>query len=123
MEAKMLKKLTGVVMFVTLLAWTAAAQDAKTVISNASKAMGADNLKTVEFTATGSEFAFGQAMNPASPWPGFESKTYTRTINFEMPAWHIERVLAPIAPSRKGGGLPPAANQNFVIGPNTNWVQ
>ena len=119
----MSRKLIIVVMFAALFSWAAAAQDAKTVISNASKAMGADNLKTLEFTATGWEYAFGQAVNPSSPWPGFESKTYTRTINFEMPAWHIERALAPIATSRRGGGLPPAASQNFVIGPNTNWAQ
>jgi glyoxylase-like metal-dependent hydrolase (beta-lactamase superfamily II) len=119
----MFKKFIGVVVVVTLFSWAAAAQDAKTVIRNASKAMGADSLKTVEFTATGWEYAFGQAVNPGSPWPGFESKTYTRTINFEMPAWHIERVLAPVSPSRRGGGLPPAASQNFVIGPNMNWAQ
>jgi hypothetical protein len=119
----MFNKLMGVVVLVTLFSWTALAQDAKTAISNASKAMGADDLKTVEFTATGWEYAFGQAVNPKSPWPGFESKTYTRTINFEIPAWHIERVLAPVSPSRRGGGLPPPPSQNFVINPNTNWAQ
>ena len=62
-------------------------------------------------------------MNPSSPWGGFESKTYTRTINFETPAWHIERVLAPVSPTRRGGGLPPAPSQNFVITANTNWGQ
>src|SRR5713101_8108410 len=119
----MFKKFMGVMVLVTFFSWTALAQDAKTAISNASKAMGADNLKTVEFTGTGWEYAFGQAVNPSSPWPGFESKTYTRTINFEMPAWHIERVHAPMSPSRRGGGLPPAPSQNFVINPNTNWAQ
>jgi hypothetical protein len=119
----MSKKIKGVVVLVTLFSWTALAQDAKTAISSASKAMGADNLKTVEFTGTGWEYAFGQAVNPSSPWGGFEDKTYTRTINFEMPAWHIDRVLAPISPTRRGGGLPPAPSQNFVIGPNTNVVQ
>ena len=105
------------------LSTIAAAQDAKTVISNASKAMGADNLRTVEFSGTGWEYAFGQAVNPSSPWGGFEDKTYTRTINFETPSWHIDRVLAPISPTRRGGGLPPAPSQNFVIGPNTNLAQ
>jgi glyoxylase-like metal-dependent hydrolase (beta-lactamase superfamily II) len=119
----MFKKFMSVVALATLYLWSAVAQDAKSVVSNASKAMGADNLKTLEFTATGWEYAFGQAVNPSSPWPGFESKTCTRTINFETPAWHIERVLAPISPSRRGGGLPPPATQNFVIGPNTNWAQ
>jgi glyoxylase-like metal-dependent hydrolase (beta-lactamase superfamily II) len=113
----------GLALILTVFVSMAAAQDARTVINNASKAMGADNLKTLQFTATGSEYAFGQAMNSKSPWPGFEDKNYTRTINFETPAWRVERVLAPIAPSRKGGGLPPAANQTFVINANTIWAQ
>ena len=63
----------------------ALAQDAKTVLGNASKAMGADNLKTIQYSGTATEFAFGQAVNPSSPWPGFADKSYTRTINYETP--------------------------------------
>jgi len=120
----MFKKLMGAVvilLLVTLFSWTAVAQDA-TAIGNALKAMGADNLRTVEFTATGWEYTFGQAVNPSSPWGGYEDKTYTRTINFETPSWHIDRVLAPIPPTRRGGGLPPAPSQTIFIDPNTNWA-
>src|SRR5579863_9889680 len=116
----MFKKLIGPVLLVTLVSRMAVAQDAA-AIANASKAMGADNLKSVEFTATGWEYTFGQAVNPASPWGGYEEKTYTRTINFDTPSWHIDRVLAPVPPNRRGGGLPPAASQSVVIGPNTPW--
>src|ERR1700693_3650570 len=108
----MFRSLMGAVTLMTLLSWTAVAQDS-TAIGNASKAMGADNLKTVEFTATGWEYTFGQAVNPKSPWGGYEDKTYTRTINFETPSWRIDRVLAPIPPTRRGGGLPPAPSQSF----------
>ena len=44
----MFRKCIGVAMLVTLFSWTVSAQDARTVINNASKAMGADNLKTLE---------------------------------------------------------------------------
>lgn len=116
----------GALLLATLLlaalSSTAVAQDLATAIANASKAMGADNLKTVEFTATGWEYTFGQAVNPKSPWGGFEEKTYTRTIDFETPSWHIDRVLAPIPPTRRGGGLPPAPSQTVFIDPGTNWA-
>ncbi len=117
----MYKNLIGIVALTAFFSCTGTAQDAAT-IANASKGMGADNLKSVEFTASGWEYTFGQAVNPASPWGGYEEKTYTRTINFETPSWHIDRVLAPIPPTRRGGGLPPAATQNVVIGPNTPWA-
>ena len=43
----MLKKLMAAAAFVALFSWGTAAQDARTVIGNASKAMGADKLKTI----------------------------------------------------------------------------
>ena len=47
-----------------VLGWTTSAQDASAVIGNASKAMGVDTLKTVQYSATGLDFALGQASNP-----------------------------------------------------------
>ena len=76
----------AVLAIVMLLSSAAIAQDAKTVIANASKAMGADNLKSIEYSGSGMDFAIGQAPNPSSPWPKFIDKTYTRVINFETPA-------------------------------------
>ena len=98
-------------------------QDAKTILGNVSKAMGAQNLKTLQYSGSATEFAFGQAVNPSAPWPGFAEKSYTRTISYEMPAWRVDRVLAPIPPDRRGGGLPPGPTQTVVIGANTPWAQ
>src|SRR5438105_2821616 len=108
-----LKKVAVSAMLVSLAAvmtWAppvAFGQDAKTVIANTSKAMGGDDLKTIQYSGTGTEFAFGQAVNPSSPWPGFADKSYTRTINYEMPAWRVDRMLGDIPADRRGGGLPP----------------
>jgi glyoxylase-like metal-dependent hydrolase (beta-lactamase superfamily II) len=110
----------------TAAAWATPAalgQNVKTILGNVSKAMGADSLKTLQYSGTATEFAFGQAVNPSSPWPGFAEKSYTRTIDYETPAWRVERVLAPIPPDRRGGGLPPGPAQSVVIGPTTSWAQ
>ena len=122
----MFKKSVTLVLLATAVAWAVPAalgQDAKTILSNASKAMGADNLKTVQYSGTATEFAFGQAVNPSSPWPGFTDTSYTRTINYESPAWRVDRVLAAIPSNRRGGGLPPGPTQTVVIGANTSWAQ
>ena len=50
-----LKKSVAFVMLAAMATWAAPAalrQDAKTVLSNASKAMGADNLKTIQYSGT-----------------------------------------------------------------------
>src|ERR1700680_5115116 len=114
-EVPMLRKSGAFVMLAVvaaLVTWNAPAalaQDAKTVLGNASKAMGADNVKTIQYSGTATEFAFGQAVNPSAAWPLFVEKSYARTINYETPGWRVEKVLADIPPDRKGGGLPPAA--------------
>ena len=59
----MFKKSLALFGLAMVLVWTASAQDAKAVISNASRAMGVDTLKTVQYSATGMDFALGQAPN------------------------------------------------------------
>jgi len=110
------------------LVWTATAQDAKAVIGNASRAMGVDALKTVQYSATGFDFALGQAPNPSSPWPKFINKSYTRMIDFETPASRVDRVRMQGENPPRGGGQQPVVgeqpqNQTFIVGANTPWVQ
>src|SRR6266540_4151614 len=69
-----------------------AADDAATVIGNASKALGVDTLKTVQYSATGFDFALGQAPNPSAPWPKFINKSYTRAVDFEKGMSRVDRI-------------------------------
>src|SRR5882672_6331503 len=124
----MFKKSLAVFGLFVVLVWTPSAQDAKAVIGNASRAMGVDALKTVQYSATGLDFALGQAPNPASPWPKFINKSYTRTINFGTPASRVERVRVQGENPPHGGGLQPIVgeqpqSQVIVVDANTPWVQ
>jgi glyoxylase-like metal-dependent hydrolase (beta-lactamase superfamily II) len=107
------------------LASTVFAQDAKTVIDNANKAMG--SLKTVEYSGSGVDFAIGQNVNPSAAWPKFIDKTYKRVMNFETPAYRMERIRTQGENPPRGGGQQPVVgeqnqNQTTVVGPNTPWV-
>jgi glyoxylase-like metal-dependent hydrolase (beta-lactamase superfamily II) len=119
----MFKKCMAAVALIALISFGAAAQDAKTVIANASKAIGADTLKTIQYSGSGTEHSFAQAYDATSGWPAFEVKTYTRTINLEMPAWQIQRVNGEQPADRRGGGNAGQANQVVIINPNTPWPQ
>jgi hypothetical protein len=59
------------------------AQDARTVLAGASKAMGAENLKTIQYSGMGSIGAIGQSKNPRSAWPLTRLKSYSREIALE----------------------------------------
>src|SRR5580704_5633810 len=84
----MLKKLFASVFLLclALLAVTVFAQDTKidtkTVLAAAEKAMGGADLKSIQYSGTGFTAALGQSVNPASPWPRFDLRAYTRTINY-----------------------------------------
>jgi glyoxylase-like metal-dependent hydrolase (beta-lactamase superfamily II) len=126
----MLKKFAVFLMLATVLIWAAPAaysQDAKTVLRNASKAMGADNLKSIQYSGTATEFFLGQAYEVKMPWPSLADKSYSRTVDYEIPGWRVDRVVADIPADRLGGGfgggIPPGPTQTVVIGPNTPWAQ
>jgi glyoxylase-like metal-dependent hydrolase (beta-lactamase superfamily II) len=113
----------------SLMACTAAlADDAQSVIGAASKELGVESLKSVQYSATGFDFAFGQAPRPGAPWPKFVDKSYVRTIDFQHPASQVNRVrVQGENPPRGGGGQPlvgeQSQTQTFVIGPDTPWNQ
>lgn len=117
-----------VVLIGLAVAPSAQGQDARSVVTAASRAMGVDALRTVEYTATGYDFAIGQSGAPGAPWPKFANPRYTRVVNFDTPASRVDRVRVQGEVPPYGGGLQPiqgeqAQSQTVVVGPNTPWVQ
>ena len=113
---------------VAVLSAPAAAQDAKSVVAGASKAMGVEALKNVQYSGSGFDFAIGQAPNPNLPWPKFIDETYTRAINFETPASKMDRGRLQGENPPHGGGQQPIIgvqpqNQTIIVNSGTPWVQ
>ena len=124
----MFKKSLAVFGLAVLFIWSISAQDAAAVISSASRAMGVDSLKTVQYSATGMDFTLGQAPTPGSAWPKFINKSYTRAINFETPASRVDRVRVQGENPPRGGGQQPVVGeqpqtQTIVVGADTPWAQ
>ena len=104
------------------------ALDAQTVVRDAAKAIGADTLKTVQYSASGFDYAVGQQANPNLPWPKFITKQYTRSIDFDTAGSRVERVRAQGEnPPRGGGGQPIAGEQKqtqiVYAKPDSQWTQ
>ena len=107
----MLKKAAAVVALAVMLPWVGAAQDAKAVIAAASAAIGVDQLRTIQYSATGFDFALGQSYNPEAPWPKFINKSYTRAIDFQRAASRVERVRLQGENPPRGGGQQPVRGE------------
>jgi glyoxylase-like metal-dependent hydrolase (beta-lactamase superfamily II) len=74
---------------VTLALWAGSltcAQDAKTILDASSKAMGAADLKTIQYSATGSSFNVGQNVSPTKPWPEQPLKRLVTQVGYATPS-------------------------------------
>ena len=86
-----------------------------TGVRAAAEAMGATGLNSIQYSGSGSNFAFGQAASPGDRWPRFEVKTYAAAVDYQTPAMRLEMVRAQGEhPPHGGGGQPFAGDQRTI---------
>src|SRR5262245_27776126 len=130
----MLKKFTMALGLVALFTVTASAQDAKTVIANATKAMGYTNLNTIEYSGPVAHegAGLGQWMSPSRGWHANTVQNFTRFIDYS--AGTSQRTGTQSRPGDPATGLlpggagldpstqPPAQNTSQIQNTGT-WTQ
>jgi glyoxylase-like metal-dependent hydrolase (beta-lactamase superfamily II) len=98
-------------------------QEAKAVLDGVAKAMG--DMKSLQYTGSGSTFAVGQNPAPGAPWPRFNAKSYTRMVNYDTASMRDEIVRTQVEPVRGGGGQPVVGEQRqiLMVSGNHAWGQ
>jgi len=81
------------------------AQDAGGVLRKAAAAMGADNLNTIRYAASGTGASFGQAFKPDTAWPKLNYSSFVRQIDYQAPAI-MEDVMRSRGEKKGGGAVP-----------------
>jgi glyoxylase-like metal-dependent hydrolase (beta-lactamase superfamily II) len=118
-----LRKITAVSLLGIAFSISAAAQNASSVITAASAAMGANNLNSITFSGTARNGAFGQSKSigdPLGPVNATQITQYTRTINLAPTADQaalVSRATGPTQPPTVPGAPAPVAgvfNQNIT---------
>jgi glyoxylase-like metal-dependent hydrolase (beta-lactamase superfamily II) len=107
-----------------LVASCAAAQDARVVLQAAADAIGARNVRSIEYTGAGWVAAVGQSFTPDEDWPRFEVLSYSRTIDYQNRSSREEYVRRQgDNPPRGGGGTPLQGEQpqRFLTSGNASW--
>jgi len=84
-------------------------------VAAAADAMGAANLNTLQFSGSGTNYAYGQAYTPGGPWPRFDVKTYTAAVDYQTPAMRLDMLRAQGEHPPKGGGAQPFAVDQRTI--------
>ena len=118
----MLRTIARIALLVTFLPAGAAAQDAKAVIGNASKAMGADDLTSITYSGSASNGNFGQSKNIAGPLAITTDHELHARDRSDQPA---SRATGTTMPPAIPGAPPPQPgtfNQNITPA-NTAWTQ
>lgn len=111
----------GALAVMLLAAMTATAQDAKTVIGNATKAMGADTLTSISYFGSAANFSLGQNSNASNPWPRTNLNDYRRIIDFVQSASLAWAVTYGSPPQ----GTPPVMGvfQQSITPTQQTWAQ
>jgi len=103
-----MKRVLAATAAVALLSLHSAAQtsapDAGALINTATAAMGTAKLRSLQYTATGSFGATGNAYTSGGPWPRFTVTKYTMSIDYSVPAMRQELVRIDDAKPPRGGG-------------------
>jgi len=67
-------------------------QDSRAFLANVSKTIGADGLRTIQFSGMGSNAGVGQNTNPNNRWPLVRVRNYTQEIDFAANFSHVRLV-------------------------------
>jgi glyoxylase-like metal-dependent hydrolase (beta-lactamase superfamily II) len=118
----MMRRLSiAAVVLAAAMAVPAAAQDAKTIVSNASKAMGVDGLTSIHYYGVAQAGNLGQNNNANQPWPMTANNDYVRAIDFTVPA--SRATWTTYAVPVQGGSAALAPGQQTITPQNMAWAQ
>lgn len=108
-----------------LVASTAAAQDAKTVLANSARAMGVETLNSIHYYGVGANGNLGQNNNANQPWPMAAMNDYVRAIDFSQPAsratWASYAI--PVTGGRATLAVGTPQTQQLITPANQAWAQ
>jgi glyoxylase-like metal-dependent hydrolase (beta-lactamase superfamily II) len=118
----MLRTFSGTALVTALLATSAVAQDATSIVANASKAMGVNGLNSITYSGSAASGNFGQSQTISGPLAVTTITNYTRAIDLAQPASRASGATMP--PAVPGAPAPQPGTLNQSITPaNTAWTQ
>jgi glyoxylase-like metal-dependent hydrolase (beta-lactamase superfamily II) len=115
-----MRRLWVAIALVGLVVNGAAAQDAKTIISNASKAMGLDGLNSIHYYGVAQNGNLGQNNNANQPWPMTAANDYVRAIDFTQMTSRASWQTYAVPVTGGSAALTPAQQ---IINGQSPWAQ
>ncbi len=102
----MWKKVLAVFALLALRGGTGTPKDAKSVVEDVARTIGAASVNTVQYSGSGIYSQFGQSYLPNGPYPRFYAK-YSRVVDYGKGLSREELIRTQFEnPPRGGGGQP-----------------
>jgi glyoxylase-like metal-dependent hydrolase (beta-lactamase superfamily II) len=105
------------------LSTSATAEQPAGTLESAGAALGAEHIRSIEFSGTGKWYQFGQEPNPNAPPPEFEVTSYTASMDYDTGSSHIQRATTEVVDPTRWRPVPQMAGerggagaQEFVAG-------
>lgn len=114
------KRLTMLMLMTAASLSPAAAQDAKSFLQTADKAIGASGVRSVTYSGSGTMRYVGQSFDPNGDWPRAPMTSYTNTVDYGSKS-SKEDYSVDVAKKDRGGGLAQPHSTEFVSG-NYAWA-
>src|SRR5579864_3213916 len=103
--------------YVTLLALMLAgcSRTPKSVVDDVGKAIGAGDLKSIQYSGSGYIYAIGQSFQPDVRYSKFNLKNYTRLVDYDKGALRDEAVRTQFEDPPRGGGVQPVIGERRAV--------
>ncbi|HEV8317925.1 MAG TPA: MBL fold metallo-hydrolase [Vicinamibacterales bacterium] len=88
----------------------------RATLKAAARAMGANDLRSIEYSGSGTTYGYQQSGTPGGPWPRFDTRTYIVGIDYTKPAMRVEQ-------TRSQGEHPPAGGAGQPMAGETRQIQ
>ena len=102
----------------------AGAQTAATSLEKVATAIGASGVRSIEIAGSGTIFAIGQNATPTTPWPRFNLKSFTRSVNYETASLRDDLVRTQALDPPRGGSQQPLRSEQrqvFAVSGDYAW--
>ncbi|MBM3217677.1 MAG: MBL fold metallo-hydrolase [Candidatus Rokubacteria bacterium] len=100
------------------------AQSDKAALDAVANALGADRVTSIAYEGSGVIHAVGQSATPGGPWPRFNLKSSSRSLDYDTGAMRDVIVTTQAENPPRGGGVQPARGerrQEFVLRGDHAW--
>jgi glyoxylase-like metal-dependent hydrolase (beta-lactamase superfamily II) len=95
------------------------------VVGDVARTIGAEQVKTIQYSGNGTIYILGQSVSPDAAWPRFNLTSYTALVDYEHGAMREENVRTQYEAPPRGGGNQPIFGERrtvaFVSGENA-WT-